>query len=152
MDEDVRVFGTELGRRAIARDWPGVHAMLAPWMRKVWPVEAVQKFFEDAYLEILKANQVQGMHYPEYPEPEVGGNSFTSATELGKPISFLGGKVRPVAPEVTNENMRYWLKLQLQCSDEQMAKFGFDYLCEAWMAVVATADGLRVGYWSQGAY
>jgi hypothetical protein len=29
---------------------------------------------------------------------------------------------------------------------------GFDSFCEAWVAVVDTAEGLRVGYWSQGAY
>jgi hypothetical protein len=48
--------------------------------------------------------------------------------------------------------MRYWMKLQLQCSDEQMATLGFDAFCEVWMAVVDTPEGLRVGYWSHGAY
>ena len=60
--------------------------------------------------------------------------------------------MRNVAPEVTDDNVRYWLKLQLHCSDEQMEKLEFDSFCEAWMAVVDTAEGLRVGYWSQGAY
>jgi len=27
----------------------------------------------------------------------------------------------------------------------------FDHFAEVWMAVVETGDGLRVGYWSQGA-
>ena len=96
MDEDVRAFGTELGRRAVARDWPAVHAMLA--------------------------------------------------------ISFAGGKLRDIPAEVTDDNVRYWMKLRVQCSDEQMDELGFDCFCEVWMAGVETAEGLRVGYWSQGAY
>ena len=90
--------------------------------------------------------------YPEHPEPQLDGNGFTKATQLREPISFAGGKVRPVAPEVTDENVRYWLSLQLQCSDSQMETLGFDYFCEVWAAVVDTAEGLRIGYWSQGAY
>ena len=31
-------------------------------------------------------------------------------------------------------------------------ELGFDSFCEVWVAVVDTAEGLRVGYWSQGAY
>src|SRR5262249_41167905 len=98
MDDDVRAFGTELGRKALARDWPAVQAMLATWMRSEWPIERVQAFFEDEYRSTLEA------------------------------------------------------KLQLQCSDEQMESLAFDFFCEVWMAVVDTAEGLRVGYWSQGAY
>ena len=111
MDDDVRAFGTELGRKALARDWAGVHAMLAPWLR-----------------------------------------GFTKATQLREPISFAGGKVRDVPVEVTDHDVRYWMKLQLQCSDEQMDRLGFDSFCEVWMAVVETAEGLGVGYWSQGGY
>jgi len=152
MEDEVRAFGTELGRRAIARDWSGVRALLAPWLQGAYSEEAVRKFFEDEYRATLAAGEVEGMHYPEHPEPELGGNDFTRATQLREPISFAGGKVRPVAPEVTDENMRYWLRLQLMCSDRQMGELDFDFFCEIWMAVVATAEGLRVGYWSQGAY
>ena len=60
--------------------------------------------------------------------------------------------MRDVPVEVTDDNVRYWMKLQLQGSDEQMAKLGFDSFCEVWISVVETAEGLRVGYWSQGAY
>jgi hypothetical protein len=152
MDDDVRAFGVELGLKAIARDWIAVQAMLAPWLRATCSADAVRQFFEDEYLATLQANGVEVLHYPEYPEPELGGNTFTKATQLREPISFAGGKIRPVAAEVTDDNMRYWLKIQLQCSDEQMERFGFDYFCEVWAAVVDTPEGLRVGYWSQGAY
>ena len=152
MDDDVRAFGTELGRKALAREWAGVHAMLAPWLRKSWSVEKVQGFFEDEYRATLEASGAEGPQYPEYPEPEVGGNGFIKATQLREPISFAGGKVRDVPVEVTDDNVRYWMKVQLQCSDDQMASLGFDSFCEVWMAVVETSEGLRVGYWSQGAY
>jgi uncharacterized protein (DUF934 family) len=152
MDDDVRAFGTELGRKALARDWAGVHAMLAPWLRASWPVDRVQRFFEDEYRIALEANGAEGLHYPEYPEPQLDGNGFTKATQLREPISFAGGKVRDVPVEVTDDNVRYWMKVQLQCSDEQMERLGFDSFCEVWMAVVQTGEGLRVGYWSQGAY
>jgi hypothetical protein len=152
VDDEVRALGTELGRKALGREWAHVHAMLAPWLRATWSVDQVQRFFEDEYRATLEANDVEGMHYPEGPEPELGGNGFTKATDLREPISFAGGKVRNVAPEVTDENVRYWLKLQLLCSEEQMETLGFDAFCEVWMAVVQSAEGLRVGYWSQGAY
>ena len=152
MDDDVRAFGTELGNKALARDWAGVQAMLAPWLRATWSVDQVQRFFEDEYRVVLEANGVEGMQYPEYPEPSLDGNGFTKATQLREPISFAGGKVRDVSDQVTDDNVRYWMKLQLQCSDEQMEKLGFDSFCETWMAVVETPEGLRVGYWSQNAY
>jgi hypothetical protein len=152
MDDDVRAFGTELGRKALAQDWAGVQAMLAPWLRKSWSVEKVQGFFEDEYRATLEANGAEGLHHPEHPEPQVDGNAFTKATQLREPISFAGGKVRDVPGEVNDDNVRYWMSLQLQCSDEQMDKLGFDCFCEVWMAVVETAEGLRVGYWSDGAY
>lgn len=152
MDEDVRAFGEDLGRRALARDWAGVHALLAPWLQRALTVEQVQAFFEDEYRLTLKDSGIDEMHYPEHPEAEVDGNQHTNATALREPLSFAGGKVRPVAPELTDENMRYWMRLQLQCSDAQMETFGFDFFSEVWLAVVQTPDGLRVGYWSQGAY
>ena len=152
MDDDVRSFGTELGRHALARNWPGVHELLAPWLRANHTANTVQAFFEDEYRAVLDANGHGDMHYPEYPEPQLDGNGFTKATQLREPISFAGGKVRPVAAEVTDANMRYWLKLQLLCSDAQLEKLDFDSFCEIWMAVVETDEGLRVGYWSHGAY
>ena len=70
MDDDVRAFGVELGRKAVERDWVGVHAMLAPWLRSSWSVDRVQRFFEDEYRATLEANAAEGVHYPEYPEPQ----------------------------------------------------------------------------------
>jgi hypothetical protein len=152
MDEKINDFGIELGCRVLTQNWQGVHEMLASWLRQAQTVESVREFFESEYRATLDANGIEGMHYPEYPEPQIGGNSFTTAASLREPISFQGGKVRPVAPEVTDENIRYWMKLELQCSDEQMEQLGFDQFAEVWMAVVETDEGMRVGYWSHGAY
>ena len=152
MDDDIRAFGDALGRKALARDWPAVHQLLAPWLRASVGPEGVRSFFEDEYRATLQSNAVEELHYPEYPEPSVDGNNFMNAAKLREPIEFQGGKVRPVPREVTDENMRYWMKLQLQCSDDQMARLNFDTFCEVWIAVVETEEGLRVGYWSQGAY
>jgi hypothetical protein len=152
MDDEIRSFGETLGRRVLARDWSGVRELLAPWLSASMDADQVRAFFENEYRATLSANGVQELHYPEYPEPSVDGNNFMNATKLREPISFQGGKTRAVAPEVTDQNMRYWMKLQLQCSDEQMAKLNFDAFCEVWLAVVTTPEGLRVGYWSQGAY
>ncbi len=152
MDDDVRAFGEDLGRKALARDWAGVHALLAPWLRATTTPDDIRAFFENAYRETLTANGIEELHYPEYPEPSLDGNSFMNATELRKPISWAGGRVRAVPPEVTDGNVRYWMSLKLQCSDEQMESLDFDHFCEAWLSVVDTPEGLRVGYWSQGAY
>jgi hypothetical protein len=152
MDDDVRAFGMDLGRKAIERDWSAVHRLLAPWVRATCTVDDIRTFFEDEYRSTLEENEAEGMQYPEHPEPELGGNGFTTATDLREPISFAGDKVRAIAPELTDDNMRYWLKLQLRCSEEQTDELDFDFFCEVWMAVVDTPEGLRVGYWSQGAY
>lgn len=152
MDDDIRSFGEALGRKALAKDWAGVRELLASWLRATTSVDQVRAFFENEYRATLEANGVRELHYPEYPEPSVDGNNFMSAAKLREPIEFDNGKVRAVAAEVTDQNMRYWMKLQLQCSDEQMEKLNFDTFCEVWIAVVATSEGLRVGYWSQGAY
>jgi|SRR5579872_1086411 len=152
MEDSIRSLGMELGNRALKRNWAGVHELLAPWLRNKVSDDDVRVFFEDGYREILQQSGIQELHYPEYPEPEVDGNDFTNATELREPIEFEQNKVRPVPPEVTDENMKYWMSMQLQCSEEQMEKLGLDYLAEVWMAIVETQEGLRVGYWSQGAY
>ena len=152
MDDDVREFGLTLGRSALAQSWVDVHGMLAPWLRTAQSVDDVRKFFEDEYVATLRDNGIEKLTHPAYLEPELGGNTFTKATQLREPISFAGGKVRPVAPEVTDANMRYWMCMKLQCSDEQMEALAFDTFCEVWIAVVDTQEGLRVGYWSQGAY
>ena len=60
--------------------------------------------------------------------------------------------MRPVPLEVTEENLRYWMRLVLECSDEQADEAGFDEFAEVWMAVVETGEGLRVEYWGEGAY
>ena len=57
MDDDVRAFGMELGRKALAQEWAGVQAMLAPWLQKSWSVEKVQGFFEDEYRATLEARR-----------------------------------------------------------------------------------------------
>ncbi|MBN8561543.1 MAG: hypothetical protein J0L70_13515 [Leptolyngbya sp. UWPOB_LEPTO1] len=152
MDDDIRAFGETIGRKALARDWSAVHQLLASWLRATISLEGVRSFFEDEYRSTLAANGVEDLQYPEYLEPEVGGNNYMNATKLREPIEFEGGKVRPVPPEVTDQNMRFWMVLRLQCSDEQMEKLSFDTFCEVWIAVVETSEGLRVGYWSQGAY
>jgi hypothetical protein len=39
MDDDVREFGTALGRAALAQSWATVHGMLAPWLRSAQSVD-----------------------------------------------------------------------------------------------------------------
>ena len=152
MHDSIRAFGLDLGHKALARDWAGVHGLLAPWLQRTVDTDAVRRFFEDEYRLTLQGSGIQDMHYPEYPDPELGGNDFTNATRLREPMSFKPGYTRPVAPEVTDTNFRYWMMLRLQCSDEQMTQLDFDHFAEVWLAVVETDGGLRVGYWSQGAY
>src|SRR5688500_18053770 len=122
MEERVQEFGTALATTAIARDWAGVHGMLAPWLRSSTDAAAVQAFFEDDYRETLHDNDVEGLHYPEVPY--VSGNSSDLA-DLREPSSFAPAP-RPIAAEVTDANFRQWMKIQLQCSDEQQEEFDFD--------------------------
>jgi hypothetical protein len=141
----------ELGHRVIGRDWTGVHLLLAPWLRRTLRSGDIERFFEDEYRATLKANGIEPMHHPEFPDPEIGGNQFTNATSLRAPLSWKPGYQRPVPAEVGDDNMRYWLCMKLLCSDAQMQQLDFDCFAEVWIAVVHTDEGLRVGYWSHGA-
>lgn len=53
MEHDVRAFGELLANLAIARDWPAVHDLLAPWLRARLGVDGVRAFFENDYAEAL---------------------------------------------------------------------------------------------------
>ena len=138
MDKDIYDFGDALGKCALARDWTSVHAYLAPWMAEVVTVDNVRRFFEGQYQGI--AGDASGMVYPEATTVELGGNGFTDVSELRES--------HPVDERVSDENLRYWLRMLLPTSDAQQAALGLDFLAEVWIAVVTTPDGLRVGYWS----
>lgn len=138
MDSDIYNFGNALGKCALLRDWKSVHAYLAPWMAAVVTVEDVRRFFECQYQAI--AGDASGVVFPEATTVELGGNDFTDVSELRES--------HPVAESVSDENLRYWLRMLLPTSDAQRAALGLDFLAEAWIAVVSTPDGLRVGYWS----
>lgn len=138
MDQDTRDFGHALGKCALARDWKGVHACLAPWMAEVLAIEDVQRFFEAQYKGI--AGDASGLVYPEATTVELGGNGFTDASELRES--------HPVDERVSDQNLRYWLRIVLPTSDAQREMLGLDFLAEVWIAVVSTDAGLRVGYWS----
>lgn len=146
MDDAVRQFGETVAQKALERDWEGVRSLLAPWMGL--SSEEVREFFESDYRQTLEANEVEGTHYPEVPY--LSGNSSD--------LAFLREKKdwmpapRPIAPEVTPENFRQWMNIQLQCSEEQMDELGFDYFSELWLIVCETPDGLRVAYWSHSGY
>jgi hypothetical protein len=70
MEDDIRAFGIDLGQKAIKRDWPGVHEMLAPWLRSKLTPDDIRIFFEDSYRQMLKENGIADMYYPEYPDPK----------------------------------------------------------------------------------
>lgn len=75
-----------------------------------------------------------------------------TAKELHSPVGSWSDEVRPVSELVTDQNMRYWMRLVLECSDEQADELGFDEFADVWMAVVQVDTGLSAGYWGQGAY
>lgn len=146
MEDNVNQFGMTLAQKALERDWEGVRSLLAPWMQL--SADQVREFFEAEYRETMKANGVEGMHYPVVPS--VDGNSSNLAS-LRETKDWMNAP-RAIAPEVTDENFRQWMNLQLKCSDEQMDELGFDYFSDMWLIVCETPEGLRVGYWSNNAY
>lgn len=143
MEDSVQQFGTTLAKKVLGRDWEGVRSLLAPWLGL--STDEVREFFESAYREKLKANDVQGSHYPE-EVPYVSGSSSDLAF-LREKKDWMQSS-RPIAAEVTPENFRQWMNFQLQCSEEQIEELGFGCFTELWLLVCETPDGLRVGYWS----
>lgn len=145
MDDAIRETATAFGKAALDRDWAAAHSLLAPWLRTSLSVDDVRDFFENGCRATLLANDIEEEHFPEHPEPEVGGNGHTKPGDLREPKPWTAHW--PAVPdELTDTNMRYWAKIQLQCSDEQMDTLGFDYFIEVWAAMVETDEGIRVGY------
>ena len=99
MNDDIRQFGTGLGERVIARDWAGVHALLAPRLQTSLTEDDVRAFYEDAYREVLEENGVEGLHHPE--KFHIGGNSEMTAKELHSPVGSWSDHVRPVSVLLT---------------------------------------------------
>ena len=101
MEDSVQQFGTTLAKKVLGRDWEGVRSLLAPWLGL--STDEVREFFESAYREKLKANDVQGSHYPE-EVPYVSGSSSDLAF-LREKKDWMQSS-RPIAAEVTPENFR----------------------------------------------
>ena len=145
MDNDVQAFGEKLGKCVLARKWDGVREMLAPWLQQKFSAAQVQAFFEDEYKSTLAFSKIDQLHYPEDPEPAIDGNTHTNATSLR---DTKGGAVRDreLAPEVTDDIVRYWMSLTLNCSEEQQSELDLDNLGEFWVLVVEWKGQLCVGY------
>lgn len=89
-----------------------------------------------------------GIRQPE--KLHSGGNSGMKARELQSPVGSWSDHVRSVSPRVTDQNLRYWMRLVMECSDEQTDELGFDEFADEWAAVVRTNAGLRVGHLGEG--
>lgn len=146
MDKDIEAFGEKLGKCALARKWDSVREMLAPWLQEKYSTTQVQAFFENEYKSTLAFSKIKELHHPEDPEPSVDGNTHTKATDLRQPEAGAA-RHRELAPEVTDEIVRYWMSLTLNCSEEQQSELELDNLGEFWMLVVEWKGELCVGYW-----
>jgi hypothetical protein len=83
----------------------------------------------------MAENGVEGLRHPE--NFHIGGNSEITTKELHSPVSSWSDQVRPVSPLVTDHNLRYWMRLVLECSDEQAEELaGPSSFADGWMAVV----------------
>ena len=58
------------------------------------------------------------------------------AKELQSPAGLWSDHIRPVSALVTDENLRYWMRLVLECSDDQADELGFHEFADVWMALV----------------
>lgn len=150
MDEEIRTFGITLGERLLARDWAGASAMFAPWLRAEWSPERLGAFVEEQVQLTLDANEMDDAHWPEHPEPIIDGNAYVNATKLREPKPWGDDGAPPVPDELTDDMVRYWMSVQLVCSDEQMETLPFDSFMEARALIVQLPEGLRVGYWKAG--
>ena len=148
MDPRTHAFGEQLAGRALAQDWAGVQQLLAPWLRTRHDVDAVQQFFEADYASTLAASEIEELHYPAHAR--IAGNAATLA-ELREVPSWLP-RGRPIPDEVTADNFRQWMNIQLECSEEQAAELELDFLSDSWLIVVELEEGLRVGYWAHDPY
>jgi hypothetical protein len=148
LNPEALTFGERLADASLARDWSGVHALLAPWLQSRLTIDDVREFFERDYLRMMSFAGIAELHYPA--THYVSGNNST-LQDLREKKSWLA-RPRPIAAEVTADNFRQWLKIQLRSSPEQAEALDIDLLTEIWLIVVEHGAELRVGYWSHDAY
>jgi hypothetical protein len=148
LEDRVIKFGFRLAYLAISREWGLVHEKLAPWLQARLNEEGVRNFFEDDYYQILSNAGIEMMHYPTVPYVSVHSTSLETLREM----SSWKNLSRQIPSEITEENFRQWMLIQLQCSEEQIDEINLEYLTEFWLIVVEVNGEFKVGYWSHDVY
>jgi len=121
-----------LGARLVARDFEGVHALLAPWLQSATSPAELRDAIDAAG---------EGLAHP--PRSWTADEGLVGLEDLRKPDPY-GPPSRPLPAEITPGNFRGWLSIQLApeaaVHEEQNVCF------DVWLVAVEHEGSLRVGY------
>lgn len=130
-DAFVATFGAAL----IDQDWKRAHGMLAPWLGARISAGGLRDQVAAVVDEMCAEWEIdaEGMH-PRAVETS------------GNPLDLAGLRAcTPELPaEITEANLRGWRVATLLPGEDEEVEF--DAYADLWMAVVATPDGLAVGF------
>ena len=140
MKEEYRDFAARFARAVIDGNFTAAHALFAPWLQREIPPATLRGAIEAKLRELNEEWDVGELIYPA--DFSVSGNSST----LHALKEERGWRTpRPIAGEVTDENFRQWMFIQL-LPDEDDERIEFDAWFDFWFILVETEDGLRIGY------
>ena len=130
MDKPVATLCNDFAARVVARDFPGAHALLSPW---------VQSAMTPAELEAML--DAAGADLPPPREWSLD-SGFMEVDDL-RTASEYGPPSEPVSAEVTGENYRGWHCIEFKPGENED---DYDACYDVWLVAVETEAGYSIGF------
>lgn len=132
MDDRCASLCNTMARLVVTRDFGGVHALLAPWLRPAMSPEDIER---------MTAAQSEGLAHP--PHSWTIGEGLAGLEDLRTPDPY-GPPSNPLPAQITPANFRGWLHIQFlpdpAVHDEQNVCY------DLWLAAVEEGGTCLAGY------
>ena len=121
-----------LAKCIVERDFPGAHALLAPWYRSRLSVGDIERMVDEAS---------EGLTHPPH-----GWSVDQAVVELGdlRGPDAYGPPSKGLSKEITDDNFRGWLSIQFvpdpAVQEEQNVCF------DLWLATIEHRGDFQIGY------
>jgi hypothetical protein len=139
MPERYRKLAAAFAEAIVSQDYEAAHGLFAPWLSAAVSADDLEDRVQTAIDEVSEIIGLTGSAHP-------GSFSVTpvdaSLDELRAPRPF--DPPRAIAPEVTPETYRAWMKVQFVPGPDSSVEI--DAWFDVWLALAETDDGLAIGY------
>jgi hypothetical protein len=131
MDDKSRALCDALARHIVDRNFGGAHALLAPWLRASMTPADIEQMCDEA-----------GRGLPA-PQEWTLDEGFLEVDDLRSPDPY-GPPSKAVSDQVTKENYRGWMCIQLKPTESAVDDPNVCY--DVWLAVVDQNGAHAVAY------